>query len=72
MCSLCLHSPCVYGCPNRTEEKVYECSCCGDDIVDGEKYYYFNDCYYHEDCFEEKAVDMLLDIGATKGIAGVE
>lgn len=72
MCSLCLHSPCLYGCPNRTEEQVYECSCCNEPIVEGEEYYYFNEEYYCEDCFKENAVDMLIEIGATTGIAGVE
>lgn len=70
MCSVCMHSPCLSGCPNDVGDPVYECEWCGGDIVEGEEYYEFDDCYYHEDCFKDNAFDILLDSGAEKGTAG--
>lgn len=71
MCAVCHMTICPSGCPNSGDERaVYTCKC-GDPIVENENYYEFDGVYYHEDCFYENAVDILIDIGATKGVADI-
>lgn len=40
------------------------CAWCMEAIEEGELVYSFNDELYHEECFEEKAVEMLKEQGA--------
>lgn len=72
MCKICLNGSCLRGCPNYEPKKVYECSNCDDDIYDGETYYEYDGNYYHESCFEDIAVELLVQNGAYKGTAEVE
>lgn len=66
MCMLCRHLPCLPDCPNCEIEEVCECDYCRDTIVVGEKYYEYDGKCYHSECFEEIAVDLLIEDGATE------
>ncbi len=73
MCEMCHCAPCLPGCPNEPDmPTVYVCKCCGEPIVQDEFYYEFAGSRYHEECFEDTAVDILLEHGATKGTAELE
>lgn len=74
MCSECHMSPCHPRCPNAPEPpKVYTCKICGEPIVEGEEYYEMDAEFYHEECFEDNAVQILMDeCGAMKGTAEFE
>ncbi len=73
MCEICHHAPCLSGCPNAPDPPtVYICKCCGEPIVVDETYYEFEGDRYHEECFEDTAVDILLENGATKSTAELE
>ena len=71
MCSMCRMSPCHPSCPNSPEPAaVYECKICGEGIRAGDDYYEMDGVYYHDECFEDNAVQILLDeCGAIKGLA---
>lgn len=73
MCEICHSTPCHPRCPNAPEPpEVYKCKACGEPIVEGDEYYEYEGNYYHEECFEDSAVDILLESGATKGTAESE
>lgn len=74
MCSECHMSPCHPRCPNAPEPpKVYTCKICGEPIVEGDEYYEMDAEFYHEECFEDNAVQILMDeCGAMKGTAELE
>lgn len=74
MCDECRMSPCHPRCPNAPEPpKVYTCKICGEPIVEGEEYYEMDAEFYHEECFEDNAVQILMDeCGAMKGTAELE
>ena len=70
MCDLCRCYPCYFSCPNAPEpEGVYTCESCKEDIVVGDTNYKFEGEYYHEECFKDNAVEILLENGAEKGEA---
>ena len=70
MCELCHRTPCDSRCPNAPEPPaVYTCKICGESIVAGEDYYEMDGEFYHEECFEDNAVKILMDeCGAMKGV----
>jgi hypothetical protein len=72
MCEIC-HGVdgCLPGCPNAPEpKKIYTCEYCGEDIIEGDEYYEFDNRYYHEECFHDCAINLLLDeCGARHGVA---
>ena len=73
MCEICHSSPCLSRCPNAPEpEAVYKCAYCKEGIIEGDEYFEYDGKYYHEDCFGECAVDLLVESGATKGTAEKE
>ena len=74
MCEMCRQFPCHPQCPNAPDPpKVYTCKHCDDPIVEGEMFYKLDDDYYHEECFEDNATEILKEsYGATKGIAEEE
>lgn len=70
MCEICRSSICPSGCPNYEPKEVYTCKICGEPIEEGEEYYEMDAEFYHEDCFEDNAVRILMDdCGAMKGVA---
>lgn len=71
MCDVCLRTPCDPRCPNAPEPPaVYTCKYCGEPITDGETYFELDGDHWHDECFQDNAVGILLETcGATKGIA---
>lgn len=54
MCAICLHSPCLNGCPNAAEPKpVTYCKRCGEPIVPGEEYAVIDGLDYCESCIDD-------------------
>ena len=74
MCSECRMTPCHPRCPNATEPAaVYTCKICGESITEGEEYYEMDAEFYHEECFEDNAVKILMEeCGAMKGVVEKE
>lgn len=71
MCDVCRQTPCHPRCPNAPEPPtVYTCKHCGEPIVVGDEWCELDGDYYHEDCFTDIAVMLLLEqCGATRGTA---
>lgn len=71
MCEICHRTPCDSRCPNAPlPTEVYNCKICGEGIVAGEDYYEMDGEFYHEECFEDNAVKILMDeCGAMKSVA---
>lgn len=71
MCEICHMTPCHPQCPNAPEpHAVYYCKVCGEPIVAGETYYEMDSEFYHEECFEDNAVNILMEeCGAMKSVA---
>lgn len=70
MCDICRCSICPSGCPNADGPiSIGVCSHCNEDIVIGEEYYEYEGERYHEECFEDIAVELLVEAGATKSEA---
>ena len=73
MCSVCHMSPCHTRCPNASEPpEVYKCEYCGESIVVDDEYYEFKGKHYHYDCFQDNAVELLVNLGAVYGYAEME
>lgn len=54
MCDVCLKIPCDPRCPNAPDPpRVYVCSGCGDDILDGDDYWDIMGEQWCEDCIED-------------------
>lgn len=70
MCN-CHLAKCDPRCPNAKDPPTaYVCALCGEPVVNGEEYAELDGEFYHRECFEEAAVDILLDkFGARKGVA---
>ena len=72
MCRDCLNHTCG-GCQNRDPLPVDSCSYCDFDIFEGDIFIEFEGKPYHEDCFQNCIVDILLNNGcARKDCAVVE
>lgn len=71
MCDICRQTPCHPGCPNAPDPPaVHTCKLCGEAIRVGDDYYEMDGEFYHEECFEDNAVKILMDeCGAMKGVA---
>lgn len=70
MCSICHQAICPSGCPNADEAPaIAKCEHCSEDIVVGEEYYEYEGNLYHRECFEDIAVELLLEAGATLSTA---
>ena len=62
MCEICLSYPCLSRCPNAKDpEPVKICALCGEGIHVGEQYYQFEGESYHDDCFKDNLLDIVLD-----------
>lgn len=70
MCDICMVSPCAAGCPNAPDpDTVFTCKHCGEPIVVGDDYYEMDGDHWHEDCFRDCAVEILVEIGASRRTA---
>lgn len=74
MCEICHQCPCAPRCPNAPEPPtVYTCKHCGEPIVVGDDYFELDGDYYHEECFCDSAIDLLIEkFGARCGVAEVD
>ena len=51
MCEYCHRNPCLSRCPNAPEPPIlYECSCCGKEIYEGDIYYNIDGDAWCEEC----------------------
>jgi hypothetical protein len=51
MCDVCLHFPCLSGCPNASDPLVvHECIHCGADIYEGNDYFNIDGEPWCEEC----------------------
>ena len=67
MCEICHQYRCPSGCPNAPDpEPIAICKHCLEDIVVGDEYYEYDGEKYHEDCFADAAVDLLIEAGAER------
>ena len=64
MCAECRSTPCLSGCPNRVDKSIGVCPLCNEKILDYEPFYDFDSEKYHESCFQDSAVSILMDMGA--------
>lgn len=63
MCDLCLHFPCVDGCPNGPEPEIVEtCPICNDSIYEGEEVADICGALYHVECLEQMSTRELLGL----------
>jgi hypothetical protein len=54
MCSECLRTPCHPRCPNASDPPaVFVCSCCGNDIIEGEDYWDIIGEQFCENCISD-------------------
>lgn len=61
MCN-CRLAKCDPRCPNAKDPPtVYICAICGEPVVSGEEYMELDGDFYHQECFEGSAVDILLE-----------
>jgi len=67
VCDICHCSPCLSRCPNAEEPaSIGTCKHCGEDIVIGDEYYEYDGEMYHDECFSDIAVYLLVEAGASK------
>lgn len=63
MCSICLHAPCLTGCPNAPEQMPkYTCSICGYGIYPGDKYLDGVDGEICENCLDDMTTTELIKL----------
>lgn len=60
MCDICLHSPCLPGCPNEVIPTYRTCKRCGDDLPIGLRIVDIGGDIYCEDCINDMSVEELL------------
>lgn len=61
MCDICMKSPHDPRCPNATVDASYICEFCQEPIADGDVCYELDGDHWHEECFNDNAVDILLE-----------
>lgn len=62
MCEICLHSPCLRGCPNEEIPVAGTCDHCGDDLAVGDKYVDLYGYHVCENCIDNMTVSDILEI----------
>lgn len=61
MCSICLSTPCLSGCPNAPEpEAVHLCVKCGHGIFEGDQYIDVQDGTICRECLDEMTIEEWL------------
>ena len=61
MCDICLHSPCLHGCPNEEIPVYGVCRHCGDGIPVGSRYVDLGGNRLCEDCAGNMTLSELLE-----------
>lgn len=62
MCEICLQYPCPPRCPNAPEPpRVFVCSGCGDDILEGDDYWDILGEQFCEDCIDASKREAVYD-----------
>jgi len=63
MCEMCLHTPCLKGCPNAPQEQpIMQCPNCKADLfVDNTYYPEFDACEFCIDDYAQKVEDTRCD-----------
>lgn len=61
MCDICLHSPCLHGCPNETIATFGVCSVCGEGIPIGDEYADIDGDWICERCIDDMTKKELLE-----------
>lgn len=74
MCQLCRSYPCNPSCPNAPAPPAFgRCKWCKDEILAGDEYVDLDGDYYHVDCFDDAAVEILYEeYGAIRREAEVD
>ncbi len=74
MCALCGQCPCNSRCPNAPDPTtVAICEFCKESIYEGEDMVELDGRYYHDECFEDCAVELLMEkYGTEKCVARLE
>ncbi len=63
MCAECHQTPCHPRCPNAPEPKaIFICESCGEAICEGDDAYEIGGAYYHEECAEDNALEILVEL----------
>ena len=61
MCEICMHSPCLSGCPNAPDPTpVAYCCSCGEPIISGDEYGIIDGEAWCEDCLEDLPLCVLI------------
>ena len=61
MCDICMHSPCLSGCPNAPDSTpVTHCCSCGEPIIPGDEYGIIDSEAWCEDCLEDLPLCVLI------------
>lgn len=64
MCDICMHSPCLSGCPNAPDPTpVTHCCSCGEPIIPGDEYGIIDGEAWCEDCLEDLPLCVLISAG---------
>lgn len=63
MCQICMHSPCLSGCPNAPDPTpVTHCNCCGEPIIPGDEYAVIDGIPYCEGCIDDMPYCELIPL----------
>lgn len=61
MCAICMHSPCLSGCPNASDPTPVTCCCsCGEPIIPGDEYAILDGQPWCEDCLDDLPLCVLI------------
>lgn len=70
MFSICLHIPCMWGCPNAPEEiteeeekePIIQCDHCGAELYEGDLYLDAKNAMVCKKCVEEMSIHELMEV----------
>lgn len=63
MCAICNQIPCHSRCPNAPEaQPVFICTKCGEDILEGDKFFDSPAGPVCKDCMDDMTTDEVLDL----------
>ena len=63
MCDICMHSPCLSGCPNAPDPTpVTHCCSCGEPIIPGDEYGIIDGEAWCEGCLDDLPLCVLISV----------